>query len=86
MPMMAAIWKERLKRSSFVFLGQVVGADPQDEEGGCGQPGGEYMWKLHPDIGVENHGCKIIHLGAPVADHIANRLLHKRVGDQDPQG
>ena len=65
---------------------QVVNADAHDEEGSRGETGQYGVRELHAHIGVQNQCEEILHLGPPVAQHVTDRLLHERVGDQDPKG
>ncbi len=64
---------------------QMKGADSQDEEGGGGQPAGENVGELGPDVGVKDQGEEIGHLGTAVDNLISYRLLHKGIGNQNPQ-
>ncbi len=70
----------------FVLAEQVIGADTHNEE----RPGGEASQDGVRELGrqrwIEQQIQEIIHLKPPVAHHVADRLLHERVGNQDPQG
>ncbi len=44
------------------------------------------MGELLPDVGIGRQGAKVHHLGPAIAQRIAHRLLHERVGNQDPEG
>jgi len=73
-----------LEEIRFVLPGQMIGADPQDEESRGGQTGADNMWELDSNIRVEDDSSEVIHLRPSVLDHIANRFLHEGIGDQYP--
>jgi hypothetical protein len=65
---------------------QVPGADPEDEEGGGGHRRRDDVRELDQHVRVGDDLSEALHLGSAVAQRMAHRLLHERVGHQDPVG